>query len=215
MGCLRRIGCLLVVVAVVIVAVAMRGFWRERERSAPLPRTAAGVSWELMTPEGAARAKAQLETMAKPVGPVFTNLAPGDVAALAFQALAAELPASTQASTAAVIGDKLFVRGSVELRDLGPDNAPSMLNGMLGKRTAVEFGGTIDIVHPGLAEYRVRSLKLGDVEIPATAIPQVLDHLARTRATGMAPDAMPFVVPKFIADVRVHGGKVTVYRSGP
>ena len=215
MGCLRRIGCLLVVVAVVIVAVAMRGFWRERERSAPLPRTAAGVSWELMTPEGAARAKAQLETMAKPVGPVFTNLAPGDVAALAFQALAAQLPASTQASTAAVIGDKLFVRGSVELRDLGPDNAPSMLNGMLGKRTAVEFGGTIDIVHPGLAEYRVRSLKLGDVEIPATAIPQVLDHLARTRATGMAPDAMPFVVPKFIADVRVHGGKVTVYRSGP
>jgi len=215
MGCLRRIGCLLVVVAVVIVAVAMRGFWRERERSAPLPRTAAGVSWELMTPEGAARAKAQLETMAKPVGPVFTNLAPGDVAALAFQALAAELPASTQASTAAVIGDKLFVRGSVELRDLGPDNAPSMLNGMLGKRTAVEFGGTIDIVHPGLAEYRVRSLKLGDVEIPATAIPQVLDHLARTRATGMAPDEMPFVVPKFIADVRVHGGKVTVYRSGP
>ena len=203
------------VVAVVIVAVAMRGFWRERERSAPLPRTAAGVSWELMTPEGAARAKAQLETMAKPVGPVFTNLAPGDVAALAFQALAAQLPASTQASTAAVIGDKLFVRGSVELRDLGPDNAPSMLNGMLGKRTAVEFGGTIDIVHPGLAEYRVRSLKLGDVEIPATAIPQVLDHLARTRATGMAPDAMPFVVPKFIADVRVHGGKVTVYRSGP
>jgi len=215
MGCLRRIGCLLVVIAIVIVAVAVRGFWRERERSAPLPRAAAGVSWELMTPEGAARAKAQLESMSKPVGPVFTNLAPGDVAALAFQALASQLPASTEATTAAAIADKLFVRGSVELRDIGPDNTPSVLNGMLGKRTAVEFGGTIDILHQGLAEYRVRSLKLGDVEIPSSAIPQVLDHLARARATGMAPDAMPFAVPKFIADVRVHGGKVTVYRSGP
>jgi hypothetical protein len=217
MGCLRRIGCLVVIILAVAVGFAMRDFWRGRERTAPAPRAAAAaaVSWELMTPDGAARAQAQLDALVKPVGPVFVNIAPGDLAALVFKALAAQLPASAEATTAAVIGEKLFVRGSVQWRDFGPDQPPSVLDGMLGKRTAVEFGGTLDIVHPGLAQYRVRTLKVGDVEIPAAAIPQVLDHLARSRATGMAPDAMPFVVPRFIADVRVHGGKVTVYRSGP
>ena len=217
MGCLRRLGCLVVIVAAVFIGFAMRDLWRVRERSAPAPRTAAAatVAWQLMTPDGAARARAQLDKLARPAGPVFANLEPGDVASLVFQALAAKLPPSTEATTATVIGDRLFVRGSVQLRDFGPERPPAMLEGMLGQRTSIEFGGTLDIVRQGLAEYRVRTLTVGDVSIPASAIPQLLDHLARTRATGMAPDAMPFAVPRFIADLRVHGGKVTVYRSGP
>jgi len=217
MGCLRRIGCVMVIAVLVVVAWMMRDSWAGRSRVAPPPRSVASpdVHWEIMTPVGADHAQAQLDSMQRPVGPVFANLAPGDLAALIFKELRAQLPESADPTLATVMGDHLFVSATIQLKDIGPDQDLGPLSVVLTQRTKMEFGGTLDVVRAGLAEYRVTSLKLGDLQVPGPMIPKVLDHLNRSRVVGMAPDALPFPVPAHIADVRVHGNRITVYRSGP
>jgi hypothetical protein len=216
MGCFKRIGCVMVIAVLVVVAWMMRDFWAGRSRVAPPPRSAASpeIHWDVMTPVGADRAQAQLDSMRRPVGPVFANIAAGDLAALIFKELRAQLPESADPTLASVMGDHLFVNATIQLKDIGPDRDLGPLSAVLAQRTKMEFGGTLGVVKSGLAEYRVTSLKLGDLQVPGPMIPKVLDHLNRSRVVGMSPDALPFTVPPYIADIRVHGSKITVYRSG-
>ncbi len=217
MGCLKRLGCVFVVVVLAAFAWMMRDTWMARRHAVPATRSAATseTHWEIMTPLGSDRAQAQLDSMQRPVGPVFANLAPGDLAALIFKELRPQLPESADPTVAAVIGDHLFVNATIQLKDIGPDNDLGPLAPVLAQRTKMEFGGTLDVVRAGVAEYRVTSLKLGDLQVPGPMIPRVLDHLNRTRVVGMSPDALPFAVPKYIADMRVHSDRITIYRSGP
>ena len=216
MGCLRRIGCVLVIAVLVVVAWMMRDFWAGRSRVAPPPRSAASpaIHWEMMTTAGADHAQAQLDSMKRPVGPVFANIAPGDLAALIFKEVRAQLPESADPTLASVMGDHLYVNATIQLKDIGPDQDLGPLAGVLTQRTKMQFGGTLNVVRPGLAEYRVTSLTIGDLQVPGPMIPKVLDHLNRSRAVGMAADALPFAVPAHIANVRVHSDRITVYRSG-
>jgi hypothetical protein len=216
MGCLKRLGCVVVVVVFAALMWMMRDTWSGRRRETPPAHGAvsAAVHWEVMTPAGATRAQAQLDSMQHPVGPVFANLAPGDLAALIFNELRPQLPESADPTLASVSGDHLFVNATIQLKDIGPDKDLGPLAAALTKRTKMELGGTLAIVRPGVGEYRVSSLKLGDLLVPGPMIPRVLDHLNRARVVGMSPDALPFAVPNYIADVRVHGDRITVYRSG-
>jgi hypothetical protein len=206
-----------VIAGLVAAAWLTRDYWAGRSHVAVPPRTAASpeVRWEIMTPQGADHAQAQLDSMKHPVGPVFANLVPSDIAALIFKELRPQLPESADPTLATVIGDRLFVSATIQLKDIGPDKDLGPLSAVLAQRTKMEFGGTLDIVRAGIGEYRVTSLKLGDLQVPGPMIPKVLDHLNRSRVVGMAPDALPFAVPAYIADVRVHGDRITVYRSGP
>ena len=84
---------------------------------------------------------------------------------------------------------------------------------VLGDRAQVQLGGTLEVVHPGLAEYRVESLRLHDLSIPTPMIPRILERLARgPRPSGVADDALPLTVPPYIGDVRIHDGKITLYK---
>lgn len=218
-GCLQGIGCL------VLIAVVAVGGWMTRSRW--LPRlglddhasAAAGSlaeRWAPVTEEGSARAKQTVERLGSRTGPVFANIAPADLVSYLFEALSRELPPSAENVEAAVIGDRLYVRASVKLADFGGRGALGPLAGVLGDREPVRFGGTLDIVKPGLAEFRVLDLQVKDLSIPPPMIPRLLQSVARgRRPAGVSPDALPLGVPAYIADVRVHDGAITLYKTVP
>ena len=104
--------------------------------------------WEPLTAQGADRTRQLLTRLSQPSGPVFGNLSGGDVASYVYQSLARQLPPSADSIQAAVIGDRLYIRASVQLKDLGGTSSLGPLAGMLGDREQMQFGGTFHIVKP-------------------------------------------------------------------
>src|SRR5262249_17500986 len=82
MGCLARLGCLILIVCLGVGAWLTRAMW--------LPDTfrehppVAAKAWQPISEPGAARARAALDKLSQPRGPVYQTVAAGDVASLAF-----------------------------------------------------------------------------------------------------------------------------------
>lgn len=226
MGCLRSLGCLVMLVVLAAVGWMFRDSWRpflHRGRAiiagSPAPRATApapapGDPWQALTPDGAARARAEVQRLGLKSGPVFANIRAGDLAAYVFQELSKQLPPSAENAEAAALGDELHVRATIRTSDLGGTSSLGPFAAMLGDREPVEFGGTLDIVRPGLAEYHVTTLRIRQLSIPKSMIPRLLRNIERgPRPAGIAADALPLVVPRYIADVRIHDGEVTLYKT--
>jgi hypothetical protein len=208
---MRKLGCLLVVfIAGMAVAIYL---YLERPRRAEDNASTAPV-WEPLTPEGAERARAAVQLLSSRTGPVFTNIGGADLASYVFDELAKQLPPSAEQVQAAVIDDRLHVRALVRISDFGGSGVLGPLAAMLGDQEPVEFGGTLELVRPGLAQYRVKVLRLRELTVPQRMIPRLLQRIARgSRPPGLADDALPLEVPPFIADVRIGQGRVTLYKS--
>jgi len=210
---MRRLGFLLLV----FLAGGAVFLWLYLER----PRRDAETSstapvWERLTPEGAERGRAAVQLLSRPSGPVFTNTRGADLAAYIFDELSKQLPPSAQELEAAVIDDRLHVRALVNISDFGGSGTLGPLAAMLSDREPVEFGGTLELVRPGLAQYRVKVLRLRELSVPSRMIPRLLQRVARgSRPPGLAEDGLPLEVPAFIADVRIGQERVTLYRSTP
>ena len=212
---LRGLGCLVLVVAAGIAGWMLRDrIGAERDTrpvaSAPIP------SWEPLTPEGAARARAAVQKLGGRSGPLYTSVGAGDLSAYVFEELSKQLPPSAENAEAAVIGDQLHVRASIRLRDFGGAKALGPLGDMLGDREPVQFGGTLEVIRSGLAQYRVRSLRVRELSIPSALIPRLIRSIGRgARPAGITDDALPLVIPPFIADARIANGKITLYKRTP
>lgn len=222
MGCMRKLGCLVLLVLLVAVAWIFQDRWRpllHRGGAAPVataPDTADRDLWEPLTAQGAARAREQVRALGSRRGPVFANVRPGDLSAYVFEELSKQLPPSAQNPEAAVIDDALHVRADMRPSDFGGRKTLGPFAAMLGDREPVEFGGTLEIVRPGLAQYHVRELRIHQLSIPRPMIPKLIANIERgARPDGIAADALPLVVPAYIGDVRVHDGKITLYKATP
>ena len=211
-GCMRRLGCL------VIVALLAIGLYFSRSRWLPMigfgdVASKEGV-WEPVTPEGAERARAAITSLAAKSGPVYANVRPGDLASHIFVALRRQLPKSAQNVEATVIGDRMYVRASVALSDFGGTSVLGPLAALMSDREVMMFGGTFDVLRPGLAQFRVQELKLRELSIPPRMIPKLVQRIGRgARPEGVAPDALPLEVPEHIGDTRVGQGRVTLYKN--
>jgi hypothetical protein len=218
MGCLRRIGCLVLLLVIVVIGWATRRQWlpllQRKVAEVRAPATPTGVVWEPITDSAAARARAAIEKLGERSGPVFANLSGGELASYLYQQLARQLPPSAQHVEAAVIGDQLVVRASVQLTDFGGRDALGPLASVMGARETVQFGGTLDVVRSGLGEFRVRSLKVRDLTLPSPMIPKLLRQVEHgTRPVGVNEDALPLVIPSYLADARIDNGKITLYKA--
>ena len=216
MGCIRKLGCLVVLL---VLAVAL---WFTRDRWLGMigaPRGEKAVSsaegvWEPLTAAGAERARKAIDGLASRSGPVFTNLRPGDVASYVFVALKQQLPPSAENIAATVIGDRLYVRADIKLADVGGKDILGPLAGFLSDRETMMFGGTFEVIRPGLAEFHVQELKLRELSIPNRMLPRLVQRIGRgARPEGVAADALPLLVPEQIGDVRVARGRVTLYKN--
>ncbi len=215
MGCIARLGCLILLVILGCIAWLTRGQWLPKLRSQLGSSTESSANpWQPLTAQGAARSRDALARLSRPTGPVFANVSGADAASYVYQELSRQLPPSADSMEAAVINDQLCLRGSVKVSDLGGQAVLGPLASLLGDRDRLQFCGTFHVIHPGLAEYEVKNMRVQDIASPQGAIPRLLAHIERgARPGGLSPDGLPLLVPSYIGDVRVGNGKVTLYKN--
>jgi hypothetical protein len=220
-GCIRRVGYL-----VLIVALAAIWYWYARvERPAAVATSSAtnavtgasnaNTGWQPLSPADAERGRVAVEALSRRSGPVFANLSPAEAASYIFLVVAKQLPPSAKNAEASIVGDRLYVRSEVDLKDFGGSGQLGALGMLLGSRDSVLLGGTIHMLKPGLAEFQVQEVKLGKLQVPATLIPRLIAQMTRgkNKAAGVGESSLPMVMPAYISDVRIANGKITLYKS--
>ena len=214
MGCFARLGCLLVLALLAVGGWLTRDQWLPRlTGDAPSSVTAASP-WQPLSPEAGSRGKRKIDELSTPSGPVFTNLTASEVASYVFQTVARTIPASADSAEAAVIGDALYVRAVLPVREIAGTGALGPMAGLLNDRERLQLGGSFRVIRPGLSEFEVREVRLRDFKLPTGAIPRLVQQISRgNRPEGVAPNALPVTTPRSLADVRIANGRVTVYRA--
>jgi len=214
-GCLRKIGCLFFIVVGVALYFTrdswyprLRG-WLDRDRG-----DVVASKWEPLSEAAGTRGARAVQSLRGPSGPVFVNLQPGELASYVFLSLSEQLPPSAQNARAAVIGDRVYVKATVSLKDLGGAGALGALGGFMADRDTMQLGGDFEVLRPGLAQFRVREIRLRDFPVPAAVIPRLVQSFRRGDVpVGVAADALPLRVPDHIGDVRIAKGRITLYRT--
>ncbi|MDQ6610785.1 MAG: hypothetical protein M3Y64_00010 [Gemmatimonadota bacterium] len=241
MSCLSRVGCVTVLVvggvgAWWLYGGTTPGFVRDivdtvadrRVVTTPPPVWASAGDAKITQSEA-------LGKLERPIGPAYVTLAPGDVAAFLADALRKILPGSAGAAEVAIVDDQLHLRAGVLLRELGHGVLADLLSAVLrdhrndeknatsvgakdtGQRDTIELAGTLELIRPGLGQFRVREIRVQNVGVPPRLIPSLLAAMRKRDAVSdsVASDAVPVTLPAAIADVRISHGKITLYKAAP
>jgi hypothetical protein len=217
MGCLRTLGCLIVVVIIGVAAFLTRDRWMSKlpwVSSRPdTTVTAIADRWLPLTQAGADRTRDALQKLSTPRGPVFLTLDGSDVASYVFMQIVKQMPASTDSFAARIDGDHIRLRARMRTADLG-GAVTGMLGKLLGDRERVEMGGTLRVIGKGRAEFRVDAVKIRDIGLPNPLITRLVRAVASgPRAAGLDENGLPIAIPSYIGDVRVQNGKITLYKN--
>lgn len=172
------------------------------------------IVWAPVSPGGTAGREA-LARLSRRNGPAYVSLRAPEVAGVLAAGVSTALPSTASRPDIAIVDEQLLVRAVVDVRDLASDGT---LRGLLGValdgRDTLRMAGTLDLVRPGLAEYRVRELRMAGIDVPPRLIPSLLGAMRRGAAADSLPmDALPMPLPKAVADVRVANGKITLYKA--
>src|SRR5215203_28494 len=98
MGCIARLGCLVMVALLAVGAFLTRDQWLHKLTGRPATETAAVSVWQPLSPEAGARGKQKIDELSSPSGPVFSNLTASEVASYVFQTVARTIPASADSA---------------------------------------------------------------------------------------------------------------------
>ena len=214
MGCIARLGCLMVLCIAALVGWISRDRWMSKVPGAPAPAVATTPVWQPLSPAAGEKGKRAIEAMQAPGGPVFANLTAAEIGSYVFQTVGKTLPSSSDSVQAAVIGDALYVSAIVPMKDIAGTGALGPLGGLLNAREKITIGGGFRVVRPGLSEFQVREIKIRDFKVPSGALPRLVQQISRgNRPEGIAADALPVPTPRTLADVRIANGKVTIYKT--
>jgi len=212
-GCLGRIGC--AAVGIVVVAAIAGGAYYTRQRWMPLvaPGRGANVSelaWAPLTSDGARRARASIARLSSVDGPVFSNVAPADLAAFL---LDSAIVSGDRGLEAALRRDRILLRTTFRVGDLGADNVP-LFGGVANRTASVVIGGTLAVGRPGEGEWRVTSIEVDAISVPGFALRRVTRQLARHLGREQAEaGALRFTLPAYVGDVRIGESAVTLYKA--
>ena len=215
-GCIGRIAVLCGVLLLGVVAYLTRDRWEPQLMSRLSGRRASSVAWEPVTPEGATRTRAALDTLARPTGAAFVNVAPADVVAYALNPVLLHLaPADRDAAGPAARAEVglLLLRGNIRMADLGGAAALGPLAGVLEGPQRIEVRGSVEVPAPGRAYFVVSRISIGDLVIPAAALGAIVQQIAPRRDRTQSETAVALTLPASVADVRIRPGRVTLYRA--
>lgn len=216
-GCIRKLGCLVILLAIAGGAYLYMNGWRPfGDTPAQKTTTVARPLWEPVTALNAERGRRQVESLRDSRGPVFANLTGAEAASYIFLSATRQLPKGAEHASASVQGSELIVRAEVPLAEFGAKKVLGPLAGILNDKDTLLLGGHINVVQPGLGEFVVTRLKVGKMTVPSPLIPRLISEIRKgERPVGIAPNALPMPVPEFISDVRIVNGRVTVYKNTP
>jgi hypothetical protein len=213
MGCIARLGCLVLLACLAVAGWLTRDRWMHKLAGSSATVSTAPV-WQPLSPAAGARGKRAIDDLSDPSGPVFKNLTASEVASYVFQTVARTIPASADSAEAAVIGDALYVRAVLPMREIAGSGVLGPLAGLMNDRERLQLGGSFHVIRPGLSEFEVREVKLRDFKVPSGAIPRLLQQISRgNRPEGVAANALPVTTPRSLADVRIANGHVTLYKA--
>jgi len=216
-------GCVAVALALLIAALvfgtsgrARMRVWQIRHRGADAAPAADGA-WAPLTALGARQAEDQIVALgAGPTGPVFASLHPADFAAYMLLDVAGTLPPRADSARAAAAHGRLWIRTRADVAHAMPDGALGRGLALVGGRPSVELGGTIDVIRPGVAEFRVEALRIHDWPAPQVLIPAIIRRVEAGRhPADVAANGLLLNLPAYVADVRMTPGKVVLYKSTP
>lgn len=208
MGCLARLGCLILLVVLGVCAWFTRNLWIPAKLRPPAPIV---NPWQPVTDAGAARTRDALQKLSQPRGPVYQTLSPGDVASLAFSAAQRKVGGSVDSVAARVQRDRMSIRALVSTAAIKDRLGP--IAGVLNAREWVELTGTFHVLRPGAGEFEVERATIGQVILPQGMIPRLVREIGGTRPEGLADNALPLPLPGYVSDIRVANGKVTLYKN--
>ena len=219
-GCLGRIGCLLVLALCAAVAWFTHDRWypqlRARLGGTPVAVAAASPKWEPLTPEGSARARLAVAKLSQKNGPVYVDVAAGDLAAYALDPALRDLSHDSVSAEALARDERLSVRAMVNVADLADAKALGPLSSMIGGKQEITVRGKLEIVSPGHAQFRVDRIALKDLDLPGPLVENIISRIRTKERTASTPkDAIPVRVPMELADVRVAKGHVVLYKTVP
>jgi hypothetical protein len=214
-GCLRRLGCL-----VLLALIAAVWYWYARVEPARSGKTGSSYvagAWEPLTLPNAVKGQRAVESIGQRSGPVFANLSASEAASYIFLAASkGQLPPSAQEISSSIIGDRLYVRTMLALNELGAKKVLGPLAGMLSERDTVVLGGTMKVIRPGLGQFLVEDVKIGALKIPSPLIPGLVAQMRRgVIPAGVAQNGFPMPLPDYISDIRIANGRITVYKNTP
>ena len=217
MGCLARLGCVIVLLIVGVVAFLTRDRWMSRlpwaSSRADTTVTAIADRWLPLTQAGANRTRDALQKLSTPKGPVFLTLDGSDVASYVFLQIVKQMPASTDSFAAKIDGDHIRLRARMRTADLG-GAVTSMLGKLLGDRERVEMGGTLRVIGKGQAEFRVDDVRIRDIGLPDALVTRLVHAVTSgPRQAGLSDNGLPIAIRSYIGDVRVQNGKITLYKN--
>ena len=218
-GFFRRIGCLILIIVIIVgiwywYAVENSPTGSNASATTASTATSPNTGWQPLTTADAERGRVAVQSLGRQSGPVFANLSAAQAASYIFLVLAKQLPPSAKNAEAEIVGDRLYVRSEVELKDFGGSKNLGPLGMLLGERDSVRLGGTINVLKPGLGEFLVQEVKLGRLDVPTSLIPRLVSQMKRGKQVeGISRNGLPMVMPVYISDVRIANGKITLYKS--
>lgn len=191
------------------------------------------IAWATMA-DAKISATEALASLERPTGPAYVTLGAGDLAGFLADGLKQLLPQSANGAQVAIVDDMVRVRAAIPLRELGSGALPGLLNAILNDRNndrksstsvgsrisdrdTVELAGTLEVIHPGLGQFRVRELRIQSVTVPPRLIAPILGALRKNNlaSDSTSSDAVSIVMPKSVADVRISRGHITLYKAVP
>jgi hypothetical protein len=219
-GCLGRLGCLLVLAAAAAIGWFTHDSWYPKLRArlgvAPEAVKTTSARWEPLTAEGSARARLAVGRLSSKNGPVYVDVAAGDLAAYALDPALRELSHDTVGAEALARDDRLYVRAMVNVADLADATALGPLGTMISGKQEVTVRGRLEVVSPGHAQFLVDQILLKELSLPAALIEKIISRIRpRDRTAATPKNAIPVNVPRELADVRVAKGHVVLYKSVP
>lgn len=206
MGCLRRVGCLVVLVVAGIGAWLARDLWWERVTGTP---ARAHIEWSGPTRDSAAMA----DRLARSRNAAWVSLEPGELATM-LEAATGRVLVEPQV---AIEGDAIHVRGRLALSEVPTSGVLGPFAKLLSGEPRMELAGRPSMAGRGTARIVVTDLRVGGVEVPGAARAALVRQLqARgAEATDAGEGEIRFSVPAWLGDLRVANGKLTVYKDRP
>ena len=215
MGCLMRLGCLVLVLAAGAAAFLTRDQWMDKLpwRSSHAKTSVTTSGWEPISTAGRDRTIGALAEMALPKSRAYVTLSAGDVASYIAHYANFDRQRAADSLMARVEGDQVRLRARVKKSELH-GTAASVVGPLLRDREWVEMSGDLHVISKGYAEFRVRELKVRGIGLPDAAITRLVSSISRiTRPPGASDNGLPLSIPSYIGDVRVSDGKITLYKN--
>lgn len=208
-GCIRKLGC--IVVLAIALAAAYFYWARVSDEESALTGTRP-IVWEPLSAALGAQGRAAVDGLAG--GQSYVTLSAGQAASYIFLEMGNSLPERAENLEAAVIEDRLAVRGLVSLADLGGSRILGPLAQMLSDRDTLLLSGTMSVLATGEGQFVVKELRFGQMRAPSGVIPRIVRQIDKSEDRGpLAPSAIQMPLPPGIGDIRVAGGMITLYRG--